>query len=85
MTGGGGSAGPEEEEDDPFESFWAEGINAEVLEVELKVDVEEEAEEDAACCKIRVRASRRLVKCTVVAKNHDVTQKKRKTQERGVD
>jgi hypothetical protein len=55
-----------------------EETNAEVLEVELKVeskvDVEDEAEEEAACCKIRVRASSRLVRCTVVAKHHEHNQ-----------
>lgn len=41
-----------------------------VSKVELKVDAEVEEDDDdddEACCKIRVRASNRLVKCTVVA------------------
>jgi hypothetical protein len=86
VTGGGGTAGPEEEEDDWFESFWAEGINAEVLEVELKVEEEVEEDDDEACCKIRVRASSRLVKCTVVAKNHNPVERrprKKKGKTRG--
>jgi hypothetical protein len=45
-----------------------------VSKVELKVDAEVEEDDDdddEACCKIRVRASNRLVKCTVVAKHHE--------------
>jgi hypothetical protein len=52
------------------------GTNAEVLEVELKVEEEADEEEDEACCKIRVRASSRLVRCTVVAKSPQPRRKK---------
>jgi len=46
-----------------------EETNAEVLV--SKVEEEADEEDDEACCKIRVRASSRLVRWTVVAKHHE--------------